>query len=474
MRRMLVAAAATLVLATASGVGLTAHAAEQAPSPTVTGPVDGGTGRPSPTSPVPLETAGYTEQEYFLDGTATGYVQAGTWGSDGRWGISPTEQAPYRTRLLVRRPIDPARFNGTVVVEWLDLPGGVDIDPDFLYAHTELLRAGYAWVGVSAMQQGITTLQHIDPERYAELSHPGDTFSYSIYSQAAQVLRHPTGVDPLGGLRPRILIGDAYSGASARLVTYINAVQPVDRLFSGFLVHSRWAKSAPISQSPQAQQPSPSIVYTRTDGSAPVLTVETETEILQTHPSFPNLDYYPVSQPDSHRFRLWEVPGTSHVDATLDALLAAESGSPPTPCELPANDGQESKVMSAALAQLNRWIRTGVPAPTAPRIQVTPDGTAINRDQHGNALGGLRTPALDAPVATLTGSGNGGTSRQCEIEGTTIPFSPAQLKALYPTHQTYVTAVARAAAAGVAAGFLLPPDAADIVRTAIRQPIPPA
>jgi hypothetical protein len=474
MRRIVTAVAVALVLTAAVGAGLTAHAAEQVPGPTVTGPVGAGTGRPFPTSPVPLDTAGYTEQEYFLDGTATGYVQADPWGSDGRWGIRPAEQAPYRSRLLVRRPIDPARFNGTVVVEWLDLPGGVDIDPDFLYTHGELLRAGYAWVGVSAQQQGVTTLRRVDPERYAGLTHPGDTFSYSIYSQAAQVLRHPAGADPLGGLRPRILIGDGYSGSSTRLVTYLNAVQPVDRLFSGFLVHSRWAKSAPISQPPQASQPSPSIVYTRTDDSAPVLTVETETEILQTHPSFPNLDYYPVSQPDSRRFRLWEVPGTSHVDATLDALLTAESGSPPTPCTQPANNGQESAVMSAALAQLNRWIRTGVPAPTARRIQVSPAATAIIRDGDGNALGGVRTPALDAPIATLTGAGNSGTNQQCEIEGTTTPLSPARLKALYSTHEAYVTAVVQAASAGVIAGFLLPPDAADIVKTATRQPIPPA
>lgn len=108
-------------------------------------------------------------------------------------------------------------------------------------------------------------------------------------------------------------------------------------------------------------------------------------------------------------FRLWEAPGTSHVDAGLDALLAAESGTPPTPCALPANDGQQSAVMDAALARPDHWIRTGVAAPAAPRIQVTPDGTAIARDRDGNALGGVRTPALQAPTATLTGAGNTGT-----------------------------------------------------------------
>jgi hypothetical protein len=446
---------------------------EHLPVPQVAGPISGGTGRPVTSSPVPLAPAGYTEREYLLSGTATGYLQAGTWGTDGRWSVQPAEEAAYRTRMLVRRPADPARFNGTVVVEWLDLPGGVDLDPDFLYEHAELLRAGYAWVGVSAQQQGVANLQRIDPSRYTGLVHPGDTFSYSIFSQAAQALRHRDGVDPLDGLRPTVLIADGYSGSAARMVTYINAVQPVDRIFAGFLVHSRWARSAPISQTPQAQQPAPAVVHTRDDSSTPVLTVETESEIRQTYAMHPNLDYYPATQPDSEHFRLWEVPGTSHVDARLDALLAAESGTSPTPCALPANAGQQSAVMGAAVARLDHWIRAGVTAPAAPRIQVTPDGRAIARDRDGNALGGVRTPALQAPTATLTGAGNTGTSPQCEIEGTTAPFTPARLAALYPTHRAYVAAVIRAANQDVAAGLLLPLDAADIVRTATRLAVPP-
>jgi hypothetical protein len=411
-------------------------------------PINGGSGRPVTASPIPLAPAGYLEREYSLSGSATAYTQAGVWGSDGRWAVTATGQAAFRTRLLVRRPANPARFNGTVVVEWLDLPGGRDLDPDFLYESAELLRGGYAWVGVSAQQQGVATLQKLDPGRYADLSHPGDSYSYSIFSEAARALRQPGAVDPLGGLRPTAFIADGYSGSAARMVTYINARQPVDQRFDGFLVHSRWARSAPIDQ------PSPAVVYTRTDLGVPVLTVETESEIRQTYTAHPALDYTPATQDDSAYFRLWEVPGTSHVDARLDALIAAETGSAPTVCDRPANRGQESEVLDAAVYRLNQWVRTGVPAPSVDRIRLTPDGTAVARDGDGNAVGGLRTPALQAPAATLTGAGNSGVSPQCEIEGTTVP-----LPGRPPTRAQVAAAVAQ----DIAAGTLLPADGAKII-----------
>ena len=159
--------------ASASPLSTDQLTAQPTTAPTVTGPITGGrVGIPFSSSPVPLRPAGYTEQEYFLSGTATGYQEAGTWGSDGRWSVTPAEQAPYETRILVRRPADPARFNGTVVVEWLNVSSDVDLDPDYLYDNAELLREGYAWVGVSAQALGVDALKVIDPTRYGGLSHP--------------------------------------------------------------------------------------------------------------------------------------------------------------------------------------------------------------------------------------------------------------------------------------------------------------
>jgi Alpha/beta hydrolase domain len=474
-------AATASALTSAQGAAQAASAGpppEHVPSPEVIGPITGGIhGRPFTSSPVPLGLAGYTEQEYFLKGTATGYAQVGTWGSNGRWTARPAETAPYETRILVRRPTNPAHFNGTVVVEWLNVSFNVDIDPDFLYESQELVRAGYAWVGVSAQQLGVQGpfgLKSWDPVRYHALSHPGDTFSYSIFSQAAKAVLDPRGARPLGPLHARALIADGESQSALRMVTYADAIQPLDHLFSGFLIHSRGAGGAPISQAPQATPPMPAVARIRTDIGVPVLTVETQTDILVS-----GLGYLPATQPDSRWFRLWEVPGTSHVDQTELGLSATEvlrdlpfyqQGT----CAQQPNQGQERYVMDAAIAQLNRWVRAGVPAPHAPRIDIA-NGAYVT-DKYGNALGGVRTPAVDAPTATLTGTGNTGSSLLCFLLGTTTPLSAAQLTALYPTHADYVAAVEQSAARDVRLGFLLPADALqidqDAAASAVSLPAP--
>ena len=69
--------------------------------------------------------------------------------------ITPADTAAYRTRVVIHRPVDPARFNGTVFVEWMNVSGGLDAAPDWTGAHTEMIREGAAWVGLSAQKIGI-------------------------------------------------------------------------------------------------------------------------------------------------------------------------------------------------------------------------------------------------------------------------------------------------------------------------------
>ena len=40
--------------------------------------------------------------------------------------LTEGESAPYRTRIVVVRPQDPTQFNGTVVLEWLNVSSGFD------------------------------------------------------------------------------------------------------------------------------------------------------------------------------------------------------------------------------------------------------------------------------------------------------------------------------------------------------------
>ncbi len=451
-------------------------------SPAIEGPVGGGSGKPFVGSTTfDLGQVGYGEAEYFISGTASAYVNAGSLSVDGLWTVTPSATAAYKTRILVYRPLDPTKFNGTVIVEWLNVSGGVDAAADWIMGHTELIRDGFAWMGVSAQQVGveggtsvlglpIMSLKGTDPARYGSLVHPGDSFSYDIFSQAAQVIRRPNGVEPFAGLAVQAVIAAGESQSAFRMVTYIDAVHPRADIYDGFLVHSRGGSTismAALSQSPQPTIAVPGTVQIRGDLDVPVLTFETETDLTFLH-------YVPARQPDTDRFRLWEVAGTAHADTYTTVTGMTDIGNSPdvanlvvtaTPvsgfaCAVPINSGPQHFVLNAALAALNQWVRHGTLPPTAPRIELAPSGpVAIVRDAHGNAVGGVRTPEVDVPIATLSGEGQVG-SVFCILFGSTAPFSDTILASLYPDHATYVAAFDAATDRAVAAGFILPPDAA--------------
>ncbi len=138
-----------------------------------------------------------------MAGTAASYQSQGPLPANGEYHLVTGPSAAYKTRIVVRRPASAAAFNGTVVVEWLNVSGGLDAAPDYTYVASELVRGGYAWVGVSAQKIGVEGgavavntpvsaqggagkgLRHLDPARYASLHHPGDAFSYDIFTQVA-------------------------------------------------------------------------------------------------------------------------------------------------------------------------------------------------------------------------------------------------------------------------------------------------
>ncbi len=445
-------------------------------NPTVEGPVTGGAGVPFiQTTTFDLGLLGYTETEYFITGTAAAYVNVGPLSDDGLWTVEPGDTAAYRTRILVYRPIEPAAFNGTVVVEWLNVTRGFDAAIDWIMGHTELMRSGYAWVGVSAQYVGVEggpflfgtvsiPLKTQDAARYGSLVHPGDSFSYDIFSQAAQAVRHPVGIDPLSDLDVAAMIAIGDSQSAWRLVNYINAVHPLADVFDGFFVHSRGNFGAPLSEAPQPSIPAPGGVRIRSDLNVPTLTFETETDLTP-------LGYYLARQADSERFRLWEVAGTAHADTyTVDGMSDLGDSSDtaklvitsnPAPgfvdCPAPVNSGPHHFVQKAALAALNRWVRDGIAPPSAPLLEVLPGPPiAFALDANANARGGVRTPQVDVPIATFSGNGSG--SIVCVLFGSTVPFDEAKLATLYPDHDAYVSAFNEATDRAVAAGFILPPD----------------
>ncbi|MET7442774.1 alpha/beta hydrolase domain-containing protein [Streptomyces sp. NPDC004082] len=471
--------------------------AEAAPSraeavnPVITVPPEGSRGFPFLAAAEDLGSLGYTESEYFTTGTATSYAKSGIWGSDGRWTVRANTRAEYRTRLLVRRPVDAAKFNGTVVVEWLNVSGQIELSPDYWFAREELLRKGYAWVGVSAQSVGVNGgsgeihgLKGWDPDRYGSLIHPGDAYAYDIFSQAGQALRTPNGPDPLGGLQVRTLLADGESQSAGFMTTYANAVHPVARVYDGFMVHSNSAIAAPISGQlgDTLLMPYPSRV--RTDLTVPTFVVLTETDVPGAAAA---------RQPDTDRVVHWELAGTAHGDQWAydtgqpTVIRSAGSAAPAPGCaagSAPFNDGPGHWSMNAALRRLADWARGG------PRPASGAQLSELRDPATGLALGGIRLPDVAVPTRTLTGERDtSGSGLFCGLYGARDPWNgdtdpwdrhddgdPSDpsfpdraepvLSRLYPTHEGYVSRVRTAAQNSVTAGFLLPEDATAIVAAA--------
>jgi hypothetical protein len=385
-----------------------------------------------------LPRFGYVEEELFVSGMAAGYDLSPTalvpLGID-----TPLSPLPYRTRIIVRRPARAEAFNGTVLLEWLNVTSGYDVDSEWAHLHPEILRSGYAYVGVSAQLVGTIGLKLYDPLRYATVVHAGDSYSFDIFAQVAKAMRSARGVAPMGDHPVRHVLATGSSQSASALDTFLERVRPdIERVIDGYLI-AVGGDAVPA------------------DLDVPVLRVLSEGEANGE------------GAPDSPRYRQWETAGGSHADSHHGAYWAQthdrDWGTPPGTWPLTPRDTPFCRIGSfprmyagrAALNALTRWVGGGAPPPVADRITVR-DG-AIARDGFGNALGGIRLPAIEVPTATYDGEAFG-----CgPTLGETKPFSAAMLDRLYPTHAGYVHAVAAAADVAVAQGFLLPPDAAEIV-----------
>ena len=356
---------------------LPAGAAAARPGVTVTGPTPVG----SPTfngtlygTSFDLSQVGYERSQFFLSGTARSYVPVKPLTSDGKWNVTAGASAPYTTRIAVYRPIDPKKFNGTVLVEWLNVSGGTDDSPEWTLSHNELVRDGFAWVGVSAQQVGVDSAKSTDPAEYSPLSHPGDSFSYDIFSQAGHAVRQDA-ARILGGLRPHRLMAAGESQSAGRLMTYIDAVQPIAHVYNGLLVHSQFGTGAPLSQSPQTAYVAPTPTTIRSDLHVPVFEFETETDVSNSNLT----DRLFYGNPK--RFRLWEVAGSSHFDyyglaigpndigngqGAVENLAAMQNPTRTPPggftCNLPINTGGTHWVLDAAVSLAQPVDRQGYAA----------------------------------------------------------------------------------------------------------------
>ena len=445
----------------------------------IEGPITGGKhgwpfGRPC----FDLAAHGYVEQEYFLTGDATTYrqVEGSAWGRDGQWLVEPKDALPFKTRLLVYRPADPERFNGTVVLCWNNVPAGYEL---FHGESPEILEGGYAWVGASAQRVGIhgfpanpQGLAAWDPQRYGDLSIPTDEASYDIYAQVGKAVgpaRDRSGIDPLGGLQVQGVLAIGASQSAGRLATYANAIHPLGRVFDGFMLQIYFGGGSPL-KGDRTIAPTQRPVGSRVPRGAnlireldvPTMVVNTELEAIAC---------YPVRQPDTERLVTWEAAGATHVPVQTQRVrnlkYKREFGVEP---QLPQNMNRVPLIpyYDAALHHMKRWMQGGPPPPSQPLIEFTGERPNVVRDPHGIAVGGVRLPQVAAPVATnscvpFTKDFSG------SLRGSNYPFGAAKLKALYGDEERYLTRFKQAAQQAVESGVMLERDMEPALEEAAQE-----
>jgi len=456
-----------------------------------------------------IKDRGFVAEEFFVEGHARTLKNDRPLSADGRWQVSLSDlEAYYQIRIIIRRPENPEDFNGTVVIEWQNVTGGIGVDPGWSYAGEEYLRRGYIWVGVSAQFEDVRALKTLNPFRYYRLDHPGDAWAYDMYAQIADAVLNPAegAIAPLGELTPLVnkAIAHGQSQSAARMFTYYNALSPVKNIFDGFFIHSvgfaadlsqSWAggllanrielpDTSPVPDTIEVPYP----LEIRTDLVTPVMVVLAEGDL-------PLLGAAQTlhKQADSDTLRIWEVAGASHADLVLSYGLPL--------CNNPASNagGSHKFVFRAAMKALADWVNTGELPVIAPRLELeSEEGVRVKTDPAtGLALGGIRLPEVAVPVATNSGLRPGvetdelptentttGLDFICRLFGTTdewnddsdrsdgdvttdgSPYPEPSLRALYGSEWKYRYQYLRAALSSIQQGVLLAEDLDEVLEPA--------
>ncbi len=489
--------------------------------PTVSAPIPVTTAsRPFLGAADAMAKAGYVEEEYFLSGSANTYDWTGT-----RHGVKVIAgPGKYVTRILVRRPRDAKRFGGNVEVTVLNASLNVDTGGPTDFA--QMAKQGDVWIGITTKASTARALKKFDPIRYAPLdwSNPAPADQrcalptmippYMIGSKALMEAMAKAGFlgswpeyedglvwDMLGQLglllkseqRARILPGfskphvfmTGISQSSIYIRTWVAGFHDRFRTADGKPVYDGYLAivgPAMIRINQCAKDIELEDAFQRlTPPDVPFISLSSEGEMWQARYT---------RQPDAFTRRggivSYELAGTSHSRADYPGaapdMLSRPSAEDmaragvnwPTAPSAPGRDGSVSNdlpwapVLRGAWRNLILWSRKGIRPPQSAGIALD-ERLEIRRDANGNAIGGVRGPYIDVPTAShtgyLTAGGMGG------ISGKRKPFTPEQLKALYPDQASYM-AKFYAAVDRLFEGRWISREDADAMKAAARNSPP--
>jgi len=458
-----------------------------------------------------LSRVGYVEQEYLVSGLANVY----DFDADGKVFVK-TPDAPYTTRILVRRPASARKFSGCVIVELLNPTARYDLDLQWQFSRDYFVEHGDAWIGITSKPIAIRALKVFDPERYRTLSwanplppdrtcaKPNSLLSdttpetenglvWDILSQVGALSKSDLPQNPMKGYPVKRAFATGYSQTGGYMVTYVNFIRPLPNaalsngrpVFDGYLIGDGDGLFIALNQCSERILPGDRrfVIGARPE---PVITVSSQTLLGINMPA-----RRPDSDTPEDRYRRYEVPGAAHVSQRsanlsprLEDVKKALGAAPPIPeCMEVKKYGLTEfpfeYFMNGAFANLEAWVVSGKVPPKAP-VMATRSAPGVpfavaDVDEHGNAVGGVRSPYLDVPASTFF-TRSTPTDQQsgffCSLCGYAVPFPKETLATLYPTHRDYVRKVAEEVDAMVKGKIITASDGARIKAEAAGAAVP--
>ena len=436
-----------------------------------------------------FEAEGYCEDEYFMYGSANVYTE-----DKNHVPESIFTNAPYVTRFLLRRPVDVSKFSGNVVIEILNASAMMDIDRMWVNSWQYFMRNGDIYIGISSKGHVVQALKKFDPERYADINwdnpmperkEPAGSAGpfrflpeyesglfWDMIVDLAKLLRGDEG-NPIAQYPKRHLYLTGWSQSGSYVA---RIVKSFPSMFDGYLAAGCGMGMAPINAYELPTEgifsmgglPKGSIIGAK----EPYININTESENR-------NVNWIGDFDLPDFKFRTYQIPGSSH-DSYYSLIEYYKGHLAKDVAKIygweltyegvdgEAMDYPFEPVFSAIFRNLYVWVREGVPAPYAHKIETEivppemadPFGSLLRNctDAFGNARGGIRTPALDYPTGTYCSYSTKADGSLSPMFGKVIPFAPELIRGLYKNIENYKELVAKGTEELVARGFLLKED----------------
>ncbi|MCL2839391.1 MAG: alpha/beta hydrolase domain-containing protein [Defluviitaleaceae bacterium] len=462
-----------------------------------------------------FDKIGYIEDEFFMSGTANIYKEG-----ENRKPEVIFHDAPYTTRLLIRRPIDITKFSGNVVFEILNSTAGIDIDRMWVNSWQFFTRNGDIYVGITSKGHVVDALLKFDPQRYAPINWanplpdrpmPAGAQTTGIFRflpqfesglfwdmliDCAKLLKSDDPMNPIVQYPNRHIFLTGWSQSGFYIARYLKSFYDAsDVLFSGYLSAGSGAYCSPLnayeSQLPSFGASGCLPVGSMMGAPEPVIAINTESENRMVYwqgdfdePDFKFRTYQIAASSHDTKYCLLDYYGKEGL-AMLDRIGISNGF---TGVDGDPLDNPFEVIFNAAFYHLYTWARYGVPAPYAPPIETfiayekstdPMGGYADNqRDVFGNCKGGIRTPVVDYPTgvySSFSTSANDGTgsANVNPMFGKVNPFPKEMLKHLYGNISHYRRLVTEGTDVTIAQGFILSEDRdsfiAQVVQTAAER-----